>query len=67
MLVNYEVPTSSYASESEDISREIGALRRACISLASIPPKQAQRDPAPFIGVIIYYYYFFTASDGVIR
>ena len=44
MLVNYEVPTSSYASESEDISREIGALRRACISLASIPPKQAQRD-----------------------
>lgn len=53
MLVNYEVPTSSYASESEDISREIGALRRACISLASIPPKQAQRDPAPFIGVII--------------
>lgn len=53
MLVNYEVPTSSYASESEDISREIGALRRACIILASIPPKQAQRDPAPFNGVII--------------
>ena len=53
MLVNYEVPTSSYASESEDISREIEALRRACISLASIPPKQAQRDPAPFNGVII--------------
>ena len=51
MLVNSEVPTSSYASESEDISREIGALRGACISLASILPKQAQRVPAPFIGV----------------
>ena len=34
MMVNYEVPTSSDASESGDISREIAALRLAPISLA---------------------------------
>jgi len=67
MMVNYEVPTSSDASESEDISREIGALRRACISLASIPPKQAQRVPACIAYWCNNIHYFFTASAGVIR
>ena len=56
MMVNYKVPTSSDASESEDISREMGPLRRACISLAMHTAKTGAKSSCFLYRCNIHYF-----------